>query len=263
MPRWGFPPLAWRWPLALSGRAEPDPVQRTESLGAMAGSTLWLTAALAALAAVAEVWRYVLLLQSRTEELSGTVLAVSDALVITAGILSWLFGVLCWIVVVLWTLYARSAAAARAGMRHARPSWQVVVGALVPLLNLFVPGSALAELEHMVLVVEGARQRGARPRPSRLVLQWWAAWCASLVLGWLAVAWQFVPGVQAMANDVMLHAWSDVAVAVAAVTTARLVRYLTGLLARLDPDDLPHLQVLGVRGAPTPTRVARRPGAAR
>jgi hypothetical protein len=249
--------------LALSSRAEPDPVQRAESLGAMAGSTLWLTAALAALAAFAEGWRYVLLLRSRTEELSSVVLAVSDALVLTAGVLTWLFGMVCWVVVVLWTLHSRAAAANRAGMQHARPSWQVVVGTLVPVLNLFVPGSVLAELEHMVLVVEGARSRGVRPQPSRLVLQWWVAWGLTLVLGWLAVAWRFLPGVQAMANGVLLHAWNDLAVMAAAVTTAHLVKYLTGLLARLDPADLPHLRVLSVREAPTPPRAARRPDAAR
>lgn len=263
VPRWGFPPLAWRWPLALPGRVDADPVGRTESLAAMAGSLLWLTAGLAALAAVAEGWRYVLLVRSRTEELASATLAVSDAFVLTVGVLTWLFGMLCWLVVVLWTLRARAAAASRAGMRPARPGWQVVVGVLVPFVNLSVPGSVLAELEHMVLVVEGERERGARPRPSRLVLVWWAVWAVSLVVGWLALAWHFLPGVQAMADDVMFHACSDVAVVAAAVTTARLVKYLTGLLATLDPTELSRFRVLSVRGAPAPERAARRSDARR
>lgn len=263
VPRWGFPPLAWRWPLSLPGRAEVDPVGRTEALGAMAGSLLWLTAALAALAAGAEVWRYVLLVLSRTQELASATLAVSDALVVTVGLLSWLFGILCWLVVLPWTLRARTAAAGRAGLRPARPGWQVVVGALVPFVNLSVPGSVLAELEHMVLVVEGERERGARPRPSRLVLVWWCVWDVSLVLGWLALIWHFLPGVQAMADGVVLHACSDTATAAASVTTARLVKYLTRLLATPDPAELPRLRVLSVRGAPTPERAARPPEARR
>ena len=41
---------------------------------------------------------------------------------------------------------------------------------LVPGLNLSLPGSLLAEIEHSAL----GRPADRRPRPSRLLLVWWA-----------------------------------------------------------------------------------------
>jgi hypothetical protein len=257
VPRWGFPPLAWRWPLALPDVPKAAPVQRLGGLGATAVSTLWTTAMISGLAAFAEMWRYVLLVRSRGETLPATTLAISDGLVAVAGVLTWLLGLGCAVVVVLWALRARSVAGDRVGMRLARSDWQLITGVLVPVVNLFVPGSVLAELEHTVLVAERARERGARPTPSRLVLAWWAAWAVSLMLGWLAFGWSFLHSVQAMADGVVLHACSDAAVAVLAIVTARVVKYLTYLLTPVDPAGLPRRRVLGVHGAPRPGRAAR------
>jgi hypothetical protein len=236
-------------------------VERTGALGATAVSTLWITSGVAALAAGAELWRYVLLLRSRDEALPKTTLAISDALVATTGFLTWLLGVLSGLVVVLWALRARTAAADRLGVRLARSDAQFIAGVLIPGLNLFIPGSVLAELEHTVLVGEGARERDTRPKPSRPVIVWWVAWVASLVLGWVTFAWGFSHSVQAMADGVVLHAWNDVAVVVLALATSQLVRYLTRLLTPLDPVELPRLRVLDVHGAPRPAR-AERPASA-
>lgn len=257
VPRWGFPLLAWRWPLALPNRAKAEPADRVEVLFPTAVSALWITAGLAALAAVAEGWRYVLLLRSRDEALPSLPLAISDALVTTAGGLTWLVGSLCAVLVVLWALRARSAAAELIGTRNARPDWQVIAGLLVPGLNLVVPGSAMAELEHAVLVADGTRERGSRPTPSRLVLAWWAAWAVSLLLGWTAFLWSFRGGVQAMADGVVLHLWNNVAVAVLAVLTVQLVKYVSCLLVPVDPTEVPYLRVLAVRDAPRPGRRTR------
>ena len=257
VPRWGFPLLSWRWPLALPSRPRVDPVERVASLGATAVSMLWITAGVAAGAAGAELWRYVLLLQSRSDALSKTPLAISDALVATTGILTWILGMLCGITVVLWTLRARAAAGERTGTHPVRPDWQFIAGVLVPGLNLFVPGSVLAELEHTVLVAEGAREASARPKPSRLVLVWWAAWAASLLLGWLTFAWGFREGVQAMADGVVLHIWNNLSVVALAVATIHVLRYLTHLLTPVDTTAFPRLRVLGVHGAPAPGRAPR------
>lgn len=263
VPRWGFPQLAWRWPLALPGRVRADPVERVLSLSATAVSTLWVTAGLAGVATVAEVWRYVLLLRSRSGALSRTNLAFSDALVITTGVMTWLLGILSGVVVVLWALRARSYAAEQVEVRSARSDWQFVTGVLVPGLNLFVPGSALAELEHTVLIRENTRDPGTRPKPSWLVKLWWAAWDASLVLGWGAFLWGFLDGVQAVANGVVLHAWTNAAVVVLAVVTIHVVKYLTRLLTPVDTTAVPRLRVLGVRGAPAPPRPERPAGSPR
>lgn len=260
IPHWGFPLVSWRWPLAVSTRPQADPVERVAALGATASPALWVTAISAGVAAIAECLRYVLLLLSINTALPTTMLVISDALVITAGFMTLLVGALSGVVVVLWGLRARNAADARVGVRSARPDWQFIAGVLVPGWNLFVPGSVLAEVEHTVLVGENARQLGSRPNPSRLVRLWWACWVLSLLLGWTTFLWSFLGGVQAQANGVVLHIWTNLAVVALAVLTVRVVNYLTRLLRPVDPTEVRRWRVLDVRDAPPPRR-AERPSA--
>ncbi len=262
-PRWGFPTVAWRWPLALSHGSKVDPLERLASLAGMAISMLWCTGAIAAVGVFAEVFRYVLLVRSRDQALSRTTLAISDALVGTAGVLTLLLGISSAVVVVLWALRARPVASERARLRSPRPNWQVVAGVLVPGANLLIPGSALAELEHATLVGEGAREAGRRPRPSWLLVAWWASWVVTLLLGWTSFAWSFRSGVQATADGVLLHAWNDLAVLVLAVLTIQVIRYGTRLLVPVDSAEVPRMRVLGVRDAPHPPRAERPRDAAR
>lgn len=233
------------------------------ALSGTAVSTLWITAVLGVLAAGVESWRYVLLLSSRSGALGRTTLAVSDALVATVGIMTWLFGLLSAVVGVLWALRARSYAHERAGLRPARPDWQVVLGTLVPGVNLFVPGSVLAELEDAALRGSGESVAGSRPVPSRLVRLWWLCWAACLLVGWSTMLWGLRDGVQALADGVLLHAFSDVLLVVLAVVSVRVVRRCTRVLVPPDPTTLRSRQVLRVRGAPVPPRAARPPHAVR
>ncbi|MDA3646055.1 DUF4328 domain-containing protein [Saccharopolyspora indica] len=257
VPRWGFPMLAWRWPLALPARQHVNAEARAEATTGTALVTLWITAGVAGLATLAEGWRYVLLLMSRDGALARTPLAISDALVSTTGFLLWVLGVLSGVLVVLWGLRARAAAAERIGVRNARPDWQVVVGVLVPGLNFFVPGSAVAELEHSVLVAEGARERGARPFPTLRVRLWWAVWVATLLVGWFTILWGFRGTVQALADGVVLHTLNNALVTLLAVLTARLIKYVMTLLVEPDPTELHRFQVRAVRATPPPPRAAR------
>lgn len=244
-PRWGFPPVVWRRPLAFARRPGPDPAERMSVLAGTAVPLLWATAAVAGVAALAEVWRYVLLLLSRDEALSRGVVIASDALVGAAGGLSVPLGLASGVVVVLWALRARAAAADRTGAASARPDLQFLLGIVVPGMNLLVPGSVLAELEHAALSAEGAADE--RPRPSRLVRAWWIAWAVALVLALITFLWGFRTGVQATADGVVLHAWNDLAVCVLAVLTVFVVRYLVRLLAPPDPSELPRPGLFRVR----------------
>ncbi|WP_347567556.1 DUF4328 domain-containing protein [Actinopolyspora sp. BKK1] len=262
-PRWGFPPLTWRWPLSLPEARRADPAERVAALSGTAVSTLWITAVLGVLAAGAESWRYVLLLWSRSGALGRTTLAVSDALVATVGIMTWLFGLLSAVVGVLWALRARSYAHERAGLSPARADWQVVLGVLIPGVNLFVPGSVLAELEDAALRGSGESVAGVRPVPSRLVRFWWVCWGCCLLVGWVTMLWGLRDGVQALADGVLLHAFSDVLLVVVAVVSVRVVKRCTRLLVPPDPTALRTRRVLRVRGAPVPPRAARPPHAVR
>ncbi len=85
LPRWGFPLGAWQDPARSDTPPPPGPLQTARSLLGTLVPLLWATSAVALLAAGAEVWRYVLLLESRDGALSAGAVAASDALVASAG----------------------------------------------------------------------------------------------------------------------------------------------------------------------------------
>jgi hypothetical protein len=229
LPRWGFPLGGWRPP--EPDRPGGDPLQVTRSLLATVVPLLWATSAVALLAAAAEIWRYILLLASRDGALSASSVAASDALVASAGTVAPILTVLSGGLLILWSVRAAQAAADRAGVRPSRSARAIVLGWLVPGLNLSVPGSVLAEIEHTALGLPPDR----RPRPSRLLLVWWVLWALSVVLSAVVLLWSLRDGVQARADGVILHAVLDLLAAVTAGVTARLVLRLTRLLSPARP----------------------------
>lgn len=256
-PRWGFPALAWRWPTAVPGTATEQPVtvERVRAVAGHAMAMMWALAGLSLVAAAGEVWRYVLLLQSRTGALSSALVGASDALVGIAGILALAFAVLTTVVTLWWLHLARHAAADLAEQRLGRPDWQVVVYLLVPGVNLAMAGVVLSELEHQVL----RRPADERPSPTKPVKIWWAAWVTSGVLFALTVAWRFRDSVQAHADGVILSALNDLAATGVAVLTALMIRRLATLLAPADLTTARYLRVLRVEGAPEPPLRTARP----
>jgi hypothetical protein len=223
-------------------------VWRTRALAASAVPLLWSACAVAVLAAAAEAWRYALLLASRAGALDAGAVAVSDAFVAVAGAVAPIVAALAGGLVVLWTVRARRAAAELAGVRPSRSGLAVVLGWLVPGPNLVVPGAVLAEVEHTALRLPPSR----RPRPSRLLLAWWAAWAAGGVLAAVVLLWSLRTGVQARADGVVLHAVLDLLAAVTAALTALLVTRLTRLL---DPSGRTRREIL-VSVAPARTATA-------
>jgi hypothetical protein len=246
-PRWGFPARAWK-PRVAAPPPPPPPERVARSLAGITVPLLWALAAVALLAAGAEVWRYALLLASREGALSADAVAASDALVLAAGVGAVLLGLAAGGFLVAWTIRAAAAAAGRSGARPSRSPREVVLGWVVPGLNLAVPGSVLAEIEHGAL----DRPPERRPRPSRLVLVWWVLWGVGAVLAAVVLAWSRRSGVQAEADGVVLHAVLDLLAAVTAGVTAVLVARLTALLG---PVRAPRREVVvavpgGVRRSP-------------
>lgn len=197
------------------------------ALAALAVPLLGLTAMLVLVTAGAEAWRYALLLDSRTDAVPAGPLHASDALVVTGGVVSLLSSALAGAVTLGWLVHANAAAAQAAAVTPARPGWQLVVGALVPGMNLVVPGAVLAEVEHAALGQDPNR----RPHPSRLVIGWWVIWAVGLVLAGTAILWNLRSGVQARADGVLLHVATDLVAGVVAITTIVVVRRLTRLLS--------------------------------
>jgi hypothetical protein len=243
-PRGGFAPGPWRPALEGPGQV-PAPERQARSLAAVVVPLLWALAVVAVLAAGAEVWRYVLLLASRERALSADAVAASDALVFASGVGALLLGLVAGGFLVAWTLRASAAASARSGSRPSRAPRDVVLGWVVPGLNLAVPGAVLSEIEHGAL----DRPPRQRPVPSRLLRVWWGLWAAGVLLSVVALAWSLRTGVQARADGVVLHAVLDLLAAATAGATAVVVGRLTALLG---PVRAPKRQVLlAVRDAPS------------
>ncbi|WP_410634528.1 DUF4328 domain-containing protein [Amycolatopsis sp. cmx-4-83] len=261
-PRWGFPNLVWRRPTSVPGTASDEirPIDRVPVLSRSLIAVLFGFAALAVVAAGAEIWRYVLLVLGRDSALSRSVVAFSDGFVLTAGLLASILALLPAGLSLWWLLVARQAAADVSGDDPPRPVWQVLVGVLVPVVNLPMALSVVGELEHAVL----SRPRDVRPKPSRQVLVWWGGWLLNWVLLAVSIVWRFRDDVQSMADSVVLVAFTDLAAAALAVVTALVVRRFSALLAPSDARAVRSMRVLKVSGAPEPElRTARPAGAAR
>jgi hypothetical protein len=260
-PRWGFPLLAWRWPTSVMGDATaPVSVDQVRTRARTATNALGLAALTAIWAAGSEIWRYVLLMLSRYGALSPTTVGLSDAMVVSSSVVSWVASALAIVLTLLWLRRARDAAADAAGYAPSRSDLQVVIGLVVPGVNLVVPGSVAAELEHAALREPADR----RPNPSTLIRTWWALWAVTGLFVAFTLAWTFRSSVQALADGVLLHAFADLLAAAVAITTTLVVRRITTLLLPVDPSAVRFMRVVGVKDAPEPPlRAQRYAGSAR
>lgn len=237
-PRWGFPAMPW-----TSSAPSDDPTSAEVAAGyaALLVPMLRGLAVLAGVSGAAEIWRYVLLLRSRSGALGAGEVAASDALVTAASWVCTLMFVAVGVYLLMWLPKVVDAASANSGVRPPRSRRWMMIGWLVPGVNLSVPGSTFAEIEHAAL----GRSAGRRPRPSRLVLIWWGLWSVNVILGVITLIWSFRTGVQARADGVSMHAVLDLVAAATAVYTAKVVEWLTALVSPPKPMQLP--RVISVR----------------
>ena len=210
VPRWG---LVDQSP---TDTGEPVPT-RGEQLAELAPTLLAATAAMFLAGAVAELFRYALLLYNRTTLIPPTLLAVSDALVFTFGVLAPLVAFTAAAASVAWLIGVRRAAWQRVGRTEPRSALALAFGCLVPVLNLVWPGVFLTELA------------GLDPRIRRLVRWWWATWVTGGALLVASVAWRSHDSLQARANGVVLAVVVDLVAAGVAVLTLLLTRRVDGL----------------------------------
>lgn len=249
-PRWGFPLLAWRWPTAVPGTTErADSVDGVRRLAKTAQNTLWLVALIAVWAALSEIWRYVLLAMSRYGALSANVVYTSDAMVLASELILVIGWPIALIFAVLWARRARNVAATIVGYGPSRSNRAALLSLLVPGVNLVVPGSVMAELEHAVT----RRPADERPRPSRLLLWWWGLWAGSFLMVVITFLWMAIgDSVQSQADTVLLHAIGDLVLAGVQVAGALLIRRITTLLLPVDAASVRLMRVVEVKDAPKP-----------
>lgn len=209
-PRWGLfdPP-----PRAAAARPRP-----LRGLAAARDRLLVLTAVAFVLAGIAEYGRYLILLQNRTRLIPGWLLWISDASVFVFGLLAPILALLTALSLVAWLIEARTAAFAARGRRDPRRRWTLILGCLVPGVNLIWPGVFVTEL----LGPE------PDPRAERAVRIWWTAWVFSGVLLVAATLWRDAGTLQAEADGVSFTGFTDLCAAGFAVLTLWTVHLLEG-----------------------------------
>lgn len=207
-----------QWGLHDPGLVDTEvPQTRTERLAELAPTLLVATVVLFAAGAGAELLRYGLLLRNRTTLISPTLLAVSDGLVFTTGVMAPMVAFAAAAAAVAWLIGARGAAWAGIGRTDPRSPAALAFGCLVPVVNLVWPGVFLTELAGV----------DARIRP--LVRIWWCAWALGGVLLITSLAWRSHDSLQARANGVLLAVLVNLVAAGVAGLTLLLTRRVDGL----------------------------------
>ena len=172
------------------------------------------TAVTALVAAGAELWRYLLLLQGRTDVLSGFLVRTSDRLVGTAAWAATALAVFTAAFLAPLLVRLHGAAAQRAGLTPSRVPAAVLARLVVPGWNLYGLGVVAGEIDGQFRVplppIESPVNTGpGRPRLSRLVVGLWLAWVVDAVLVLITLIRAFGTGDQAVADTVELHVFVD------------------------------------------------------
>ena len=215
-----------------------DALTATRATLASLVPALWATATVAAVAAGAELWRYVLLLASRSDALPAGLVAASDALVTSAATVAPILTVLAGALLVVWSVRASRAAGEFAG------------GGARPFDARDRRGLAAARGQPVGARVGARRDRARRAGPPgrAAAAAVGAAAARGGCCGWrtspavvVVALWSLRTSVQAQADGVVLHAVLDLLAAVTAGVTAVLVVRLTRLLT---PSRGTHREVL-------------------
>lgn len=206
IPRWGLldPP-------PRPAAAAPEPLTR---LTKWASALLIATASVFAVAAVAELLRYLLLLRNRTRLIHPAVLVCSDVFVLGAGLLALLLALLAAVAVVGWLIDARRLAFQDTGRADPRSVRALVLGCVIPVVNLLWPGVFLTE------IVAGR----ADPRALRAIRIWWAAWVFGGLVSVAALVWRTADSLQVKADGVLFTAFTDLVAAAVALLTLAMMR---------------------------------------
>ncbi|WP_433660861.1 DUF4328 domain-containing protein [Nocardia sp. CA-128927] len=206
IPRWGL--------LDPPPRPAADAPRPLTRLTQWASTLLIVTTSWFAVAAVGELLRYLLLLRNRTRLIHPAVLVCSDVLVVGAALFALLFALLAAVGVVGWLVDARRLAFQESGRTDPRSVRTLVLGCVIPVVNLLWPGVFLTEI---------VAQR-SDPRALRAIRIWWAAWVFGGLVTAAALLWRTADSLQVKADGVLFTAFTDLVAAAVALLTLAMMR---------------------------------------
>ncbi|MEV4238602.1 DUF4328 domain-containing protein [Nocardia sp. NPDC049737] len=210
IPRWGL--------LDPAVESAPAPQRPLDRLTNRAGVLLIATAAVFAVAACAELGRYLILLRNRTRLIPSWLLHISDAMVWLSALLGLTLGLITAIAMLGWLIETRRAAFAAVGRRDPRLARTLALGCLIPGVNLLWPG---------VFLTETVAVRPA-PRTLRAVRIWWVGWVLGAGCTVAALLWRTADTLQAKADSVLFTGFTDLVAAGVAVLTLWVQRSMSG-----------------------------------
>ncbi|PTR22520.1 uncharacterized protein DUF4328 [Rhodococcus sp. OK519] len=213
-PRYRYIP---RWGLLDPPPEERDErVGRTEVVADLAPTLLACAALVFGLATVAECFRYGLLVFNRVRLVDPLTLAISDAMVWSTQLSAPLVAVAAAFAVACRLRVERARVFAERGLADPRSLRELLVGVLLPGLNLVMPGVYLTE------IVDGDR------RLRRAVRLWWTSWIAGGILVVANVLWRNQDSLQARADGVVLSAITAAVGLVTALLALLVIRRFDG-----------------------------------
>ena len=212
------------WGLTDVVDTSPAEESRADRMADRVGSLLTIAAVLYGLAVFAELGRYAILVYNQTRLVPQLLLRLSDAAVYFTQLGGLLTAVLAAVAAVCWLLRARRDLYAREKRADPRSRGEILVGCAVPVLNLVMPPLYLLELVRR------------DPRGIRLVKIWWGFWAFSGFLLVVNAYWRSRPGLQAMADGVLLSAFIALIAAATAALLLVVIRRIEHKDWRGEPD---------------------------
>ncbi|QBJ98685.1 DUF4328 domain-containing protein [Rhodococcus sp. ABRD24] len=206
-----------QWGLLDPLPPKPDErVGRVDVAADLAPTLLGCAAVVFGMAAVAEMFRYGLLVFNRTRLVDQLTLGVSDAMVWATQLSAPMVALAAAVASVCWLVVARRRVLGERGLADPRSPRALAVGVLVPGVNLVMPGVFAAELA------------AGDSRTIALIRVWWASWVLGGILVIANLLWRERDSPQAQADGVVLAAVTALVAAATAVLTLYVMRRIDG-----------------------------------
>lgn len=215
VPRWGL-----RQDFTPAAPAAPS---TAEALADAAPFVLRLTTGTVLAAAAVEFLAYLLLVINRAGPVPGWLAIVMTVAVFAVGWLAVIAVLALTVVLTLWLRAARAQAYAALGTREPRPSWQLWVYCLVPVVNLVAAPVLLLELADAQRRAAGL----ATDRRAMFIRRWWVAWVALTIVTIGCTAYSRAAGGLQHGADAMVYtALTYLLSGLFLLATARLMRMI-------------------------------------
>lgn len=181
----------------------------------MVRRTLAVTLVAFAVAAFVDVVNYALLLVNRSTLLNPIVAGAATWAGVAISVVAFFAMIASAVVLTNWLISRRALAHARHDTTDPRPVWQLWLGCLIPLVNLFWAP---------VFVIELARVEGRLTWLRTRIAVWWGAWWVSFAVSVFAFATSFTSDAQGIANNTVATTIAYLAALAALLLTLKLYR---------------------------------------